>query len=65
MPRVWLTGSTRHVCSQLGFGHMELVVLLNVGRQPVHYVSNINKYYIKYRALQEDLEEKAKAKKQK
>ncbi len=47
------------------FGHMELVVLLNVSREPVHYVSNINKYYIKYRALQEDLEEKAKAKMQK
>ena len=31
------------------FGHVERVVLRAVGRQPVDYVANINKYFITYR----------------
>jgi membrane-bound lytic murein transglycosylase MltF len=42
------------------FGNMEVVVLMHVGREPVRYVSNINKYYINYKTMQQLLAEHGK-----
>jgi len=42
------------------FGNMEVVVLMHVGREPVRYVSSINKYYINYKTMQQLLAEHGK-----
>jgi Putative peptidoglycan binding domain len=42
------------------FGNMEVVVSMHVGREPVRYVSNINKYYIAYSTMQQLLAEHSK-----
>ena len=44
----------------LWFNNVELTVARHVGREPVHYVSNIYKYYAAYKML-----ESARLKKQK
>ncbi|MEL7291139.1 MAG: lytic transglycosylase F [Pseudomonadota bacterium] len=33
------------------FGHVEIVTRRNIGREPVHYVSNINRYFVIYKQL--------------
>lgn len=35
------------------FGNVELIVLMRVGREPVRYVANINKYYLQYAAMRQ------------
>ena len=44
------------------FGNVELVVAKEVGQEPVHYVSNIYKYYVAYKLAQEqsDLQRNAR-----
>ena len=46
------------------FRNVELATLQSVGREPVRYVSNINKYYVTYQLAEEktDIREKAKEK---
>jgi membrane-bound lytic murein transglycosylase MltF len=46
------------------FRNVELATLQSVGREPVRYVSNINKYYVTYQLAEEtaDIREKAKKK---
>ncbi|UCG21390.1 MAG: lytic transglycosylase F, partial [Deltaproteobacteria bacterium] len=46
------------------FRNVELATLQSVGREPVRYVSNINKYYVTYQLAEEktDMREKAKEK---
>jgi membrane-bound lytic murein transglycosylase MltF len=43
------------------FNHVELVTAEKVGREPVQYVSNIYKYYLAYRLLEEQRQERAAA----
>ena len=40
------------------FNNVELVVAAKVGLEPVQYVGNIYKYYIAYKRVLADLEEK-------
>ncbi len=44
------------------FNHVEVVTAEKVGRETVQYVSNIYKYYLAYRMVVEQLEEREKAK---
>ncbi len=44
------------------FNNVEVVAAERIGRETVQYVSNIYKYYLAYRLLYEELEERAKAK---
>jgi membrane-bound lytic murein transglycosylase MltF len=43
------------------FGNVELVVADRVGLEPVHYVSNILKYYVAYSRVEEVQQERARA----
>ncbi|MEA3231153.1 MAG: transporter substrate-binding domain-containing protein [Thermodesulfobacteriota bacterium] len=43
------------------FGHVETVTAELVGREPVDYVANINKYYISYKLLYEAAKDRQKA----
>ena len=43
------------------FGHVETVTAELVGREPVDYVANINKYYISYKLLYETAKARQKA----
>lgn len=43
------------------FNHVELVTAEKVGREPVQYVSNIYKYYLAYRLLEEQRQGRAAA----
>ena len=45
------------------FKNVEVVAARQIGRETVQYVSNIYKYYISYKLLQEKMEENAKHKK--
>jgi membrane-bound lytic murein transglycosylase MltF len=42
------------------FGNVEFVVAKDVGQETVRYVSNIYKYYVAYKLVQEQLEERKK-----
>jgi membrane-bound lytic murein transglycosylase MltF len=44
------------------FNNVERVAAERIGRETVQYVSNIYKYYIAYRLVMEEIEEKEKAK---
>jgi membrane-bound lytic murein transglycosylase MltF len=44
------------------FGNVEVVASKRIGRETVHYVSNIYKYYVAYRLLVNKAEEKRDAK---
>jgi membrane-bound lytic murein transglycosylase MltF len=46
------------------FNHVELVAAHRIGRETVQYVSNIFKYYVAYRLLEEEREERERAKQQ-
>jgi membrane-bound lytic murein transglycosylase MltF len=37
------------------FGNVELVVVKDVGQETVHYVSNIYKYFVAYKLVQEQV----------
>ena len=45
------------------FGNVELVAAQKIGRETVQYVSNIYKYYIAYRLVQQERDEREKARK--
>jgi membrane-bound lytic murein transglycosylase MltF len=47
------------------FNHVERIAAKRIGRETVQYVSNIFKYYVAYRLLEEEREERARAKQQK
>ena len=47
------------------FNHVERIAAKRIGRETVQYVSNIFKYYVAYRLLQDEREEREKAKEQK
>ena len=40
------------------FNNVELAALDVVGREPVRYVANVNKYYIAYKLAEHDLDER-------
>lgn len=46
------------------FNHVEVVAAEKIGRETVQYVSNIYKYYLAYKMVMEQLEEREKAKQQ-
>jgi membrane-bound lytic murein transglycosylase MltF len=46
------------------FNHVERVAAHRIGRETVQYVSNIFKYYVAYRLLEEEREERERAKQQ-
>jgi hypothetical protein len=46
------------------FNNVERVAALRIGRETVTYVSNIFKYYVAYRLLEEERQERESAKKQ-
>jgi membrane-bound lytic murein transglycosylase MltF len=46
------------------FNHVEQVAAHRIGRETVQYVSNIFKYYVAYRLLEEEREERERAKQQ-
>ena len=56
----------RHEASRRGldqnrwFDHVELVALDRVGREPVRYVANVNKYYVAYKLSEQRQLEKEK-----
>jgi membrane-bound lytic murein transglycosylase MltF len=43
------------------FGHVERVAAREIGRETVQYVGNVYKYYVAYRMVAEQSEEKAEA----
>jgi membrane-bound lytic murein transglycosylase MltF len=47
------------------FNHVERVAALRIGRETVQYVSNIFKYYVAYRLLEDERQERERAKQQK
>jgi membrane-bound lytic murein transglycosylase MltF len=47
------------------FNHVERIAAKQIGRETVQYVSNIFKYYVAYRLLQDEREERERAKEQK
>jgi membrane-bound lytic murein transglycosylase MltF len=47
------------------FNNVERIAAKRIGRETVQYVSNIFKYYVAYRLLQDEREEREKAKEQK
>jgi hypothetical protein len=44
------------------FNHVELIAAEKIGRETVTYVSNIYKYYLAYRMVEEERAERMKAK---
>jgi membrane-bound lytic murein transglycosylase MltF len=44
------------------FNHVERIAALRIGRETVQYVSNIFKYYVAYRLLEDDRQERERAK---
>ena len=44
------------------FGNVELVVSEKVGAEPVNYVSNISKYYVGFRLMEQHRESRRQAK---
>jgi membrane-bound lytic murein transglycosylase MltF len=46
------------------FNHVERVAAKRIGRETVQYVSNIYKYYVAYRLLEEERQERERAKQQ-
>jgi membrane-bound lytic murein transglycosylase MltF len=44
------------------FNHVEVIAAEKVGRETVQYVSNIYKYYLAYKMVMEQREEREKAK---
>ena len=48
----------------LWFNNVELVVSEKIGRETVQYVSNIYKYYLAYKMLADQAEQRQKAKSQ-
>jgi membrane-bound lytic murein transglycosylase MltF len=49
--------------SKVWFNHVEAVAARRIGRETVQYVSNIFKYYVAYRLLAEERDERERAKK--
>jgi membrane-bound lytic murein transglycosylase MltF len=47
------------------FNHVERIAAKRIGRETVQYVSNIFKYYIAYRLLEDERQERERAKQQK
>ena len=47
------------------FNNVERIAAKRIGRETVQYVSNIFKYYVAYRLIQDEREEREKAKEQK
>ena len=47
------------------FNNVERIAAKRIGRDTVQYVSNIFKYYVAYRLIQYEREEREKAKEQK
>jgi membrane-bound lytic murein transglycosylase MltF len=62
-------GSLRREAAKTGldpnrwFNHVELVVAKRIGRETVQYVSNIYKYYLAYKLLEEERAEREQARK--
>ena len=46
------------------FNHVERVAAKRIGRETVQYVSNIYKYYVAYRLLEDERQERERAKQQ-
>lgn len=49
-----------HADPNVWFEKVEVVAAERIGRETVQYVSNIDKYYIAYTLITEDLEERKK-----
>ena len=47
------------------FNHVERIAAKRIGRETVQYVSNIFKYYVAYRLLEDERQERERAKQQK
>jgi membrane-bound lytic murein transglycosylase MltF len=55
------TAASEGLKPDIWFGNVELVVAKTVGQETVRYVSNIYKYYVSYKLVQEQLLEQEKA----
>jgi len=53
-----------HLNPNVWFNNVERVAALRIGRETVTYVSNIFKYYVAYRLLEDERQEREQAKKQ-
>lgn len=54
------TAASEGLNPDIWFGNVELVVAKTVGQETVRYVSNIYKYYVSYKLVQEKLREQEK-----